>query len=147
VARQQSSPTDQQLALEIPDKVFFRIGEVARLTGVKAYVLRYWETEFAGLRPKKSQSGQRRYRKPDVEAVLQIKRLLWDEGFTIKGARAHLRAGGDVGARSAVEAPSVPAASHVQVALDTRNKDLATVRAALVTMRSQVTAFLADFSQ
>ena len=146
MARQKSSPNDQQLALEIPDKVFFRIGEVARLTGVKAYVLRYWETEFSSLRPQKAQSGQRRYRKVDVEAVLQIKRLLWEEGFTIKGARAHLRAGGEVAARVEAEVPSAPAAPAVQAALDTRNKDLATVRAALVTMRSQVTAFLDDFS-
>jgi len=146
VARQKSSQNDQQLALEIPDKVFFRIGEVARLTGVKAYVLRYWETEFSSLRPQKAQSGQRRYRKVDVEAVLQIKRLLWDEGFTIKGARAHLRAGGEAAARTEAEAPATPAAPEVQVALDTRNKDLATVRAALVTMRSQVSAFLDDSS-
>ncbi len=147
MARQKSSPDDQQLALEIPDKVFFRIGEVARLTGVKAYVLRYWETEFSGLRPQKAQSGQRRYRKTDVETVLQIKRLLWEDGFTIKGARAHLRAGAEVAAGREAEVPSAPAAPEVQVALDTRNKDLATVRAALVTMRSQVTAFLDDFSQ
>jgi len=135
----------RQLALAIPDKVFFRIGEVAGLTGVKAYVLRYWETEFTSLRPQKTPSGQRRYRKSDVEAVLQIKRLLKEEGFTIKGARTHLRAGGVDG--SPEPEPSVAAAGpQVQIALDTRNKDLATVRAALVTMRSQVSSFLDDSS-
>jgi len=138
----------QQLPLEIPDKVFFRIGEVARLTGVKAYVLRYWETEFAGLHPKKSNSGQRLYRKPDVEAVLQIKRLLWEEGFTIKGARAHLRGGVDTEAPAVLPGgPPAEADPQVQRELDSRSKDLATVRAALVTMRSHVAAFLDDFSQ
>lgn len=136
----------RQLALAIPDKVFFRIGEVAGLTGVKAYVLRYWETEFATLRPQKTPSGQRRYRKADVEAVLQIKRLLKEEGFTIKGARTHLRAGGADQSPEA-EPRVAPADPQVQIALDTRNKDLATVRAALVTMRSQVASFLEDSSQ
>jgi DNA-binding transcriptional MerR regulator len=108
--------------------------------------LRYWETEFASLRPQKTPSGQRRYRKSDVESVLQIKRLLKEEGFTIKGARTHLRAGGGDG--SPEPGPSVAAADpQVQLALDTRNKDLATVRAALVTMRSQVASFLDESSQ
>ena len=77
-------------AVEIPDKVFFRIGEVATLTGVKAYVLRYWETEFGTLRPKKSRSGQRRYRRTDIERILAIKDLLWRRRFTIAGARSEL---------------------------------------------------------
>jgi len=81
--------------VEIPDKVFFRIGEVARLTGVKSYVLRYWETEFRGLAPRKGKSGQRRYERKDVEFVLGLKDLLWDRKFTIAGARAELsRLGG-----------------------------------------------------
>jgi DNA-binding transcriptional MerR regulator len=77
--------------VEIPDKVFFRIGEVARITGVKAYVLRYWETEFGTLRPQKSPSGQRRYRRSDIELVLRIKDLVWTRKFTIAGARSELR--------------------------------------------------------
>ena len=75
---------------EIPDKLFFRIGEVARLTSLKPYVLRYWETEFSMLRPKKSSSGQRLYRRKDVETVFSIRSLLRERKFTIAGARAEL---------------------------------------------------------
>jgi DNA-binding transcriptional MerR regulator len=75
----------------IPDKLYFRIGEVARLCRLPAYVLRFWETEFSSLKPVKSGTGQRMYRKRDVESVLQIKRLLYEDGFTIAGARAQLR--------------------------------------------------------
>src|SRR5215467_6442187 len=76
----------------IPDRIYFRIGEVSRICGLPSYVLRFWETEFPQLNPKKSSSGQRTYRRPDVENVLRIKKLLYDEGFTIAGARQHLRA-------------------------------------------------------
>src|SRR5260370_27096033 len=72
---------------EIPDKLYFRIGDVARLANIKPYVLRFWETEFAGLGPKKSGTGHRLYRRKDVELVLEIKRLLYDQRFTIEGAR------------------------------------------------------------
>jgi DNA-binding transcriptional MerR regulator len=75
----------------IPDKVFFRIGEAASITGVKPYVLRFWETEFKTLRPIKSKSGQRRYRRSDIEHVLRIKELLWERKYTIAGARTELR--------------------------------------------------------
>jgi DNA-binding transcriptional MerR regulator len=75
----------------IPDRLYFRIGEVARLCRLPAYVLRFWETEFSQLRPIKSSTGQRMYRRKDVENVLHIKRLLYEEGFTIAGARQHLR--------------------------------------------------------
>jgi DNA-binding transcriptional MerR regulator len=71
----------------IPDKLYFRIGEVASLCGVETYVLRFWQTEFPQLAPKKSGTGQRLYRKRDVEQALRIKRLLHDEGYTITGAR------------------------------------------------------------
>ncbi len=77
-----------QLAAE---KELFRIGEVSRLTDTKPFVLRYWETEFPMLEPVKSPSGHRLYRREDVEMVMKIKRLLYDEGFTIAGARRHLR--------------------------------------------------------
>jgi len=77
--------------LIIPDKLYFRIGEVARLCRLPAYVLRFWETEFPQLKPIKSSSGQRMYRKRDVESVVRIKKLLYDDGFTIAGARAQLR--------------------------------------------------------
>jgi DNA-binding transcriptional MerR regulator len=75
----------------IPDKLYFRIGEVSRLCGLPSYVLRFWETEFNQLKPSKSGTGQRMYRKIDVENVLRIKKLLYDQGFTIAGARQQLR--------------------------------------------------------
>jgi DNA-binding transcriptional MerR regulator len=71
----------------IPDKLYFRIGEVARLCGVEAYVLRFWESEFPQLRPNKSGTGQRLYRKRDVEMAMRVRRLLHEEGYTIAGAR------------------------------------------------------------
>jgi DNA-binding transcriptional MerR regulator len=72
------------------DETLFRIGEVSRLTGTKTFVLRYWETEFPTLQPVKSPSGHRLYRREDIETVFEIKRLLYDEGFTIAGARRFL---------------------------------------------------------
>ncbi len=75
----------------IPDKLYFRIGEVAGLCKLPAYVLRFWESEFPQLKPVKSSTGQRMYRQRDVENVLRIKKLLYDEGFTIAGARQQLR--------------------------------------------------------
>jgi len=78
-------------ANHIPDKPYFKIGEVAELAGVEPYVLRYWETEFRIIRPEKTRSNQRLYRRRDVETVLQIKRLLYDEGYRIDGAKRRLR--------------------------------------------------------
>jgi len=75
----------------IPDKLYFRIGEVAQLCRLPAYVLRFWETEFPQLKPVKSSTGQRMYRKRDVESVVRIKKLLYEDGFTIAGARVQLR--------------------------------------------------------
>lgn len=75
----------------IPDKLYFRIGEVAQLCRLPAYVLRFWESEFPQLKPAKSGAGQRMYRRKDVENVLRIKTLLYDQGFTIPGARQQLR--------------------------------------------------------
>ena len=76
---------------EIPDKFFFKIGEVARLTDLPAHVLRYWETEFPTLQPKKHGNGQRLYRRKDIELVLEIQDLLYTQKFTIAGARAELK--------------------------------------------------------
>jgi DNA-binding transcriptional MerR regulator len=87
---------------EIPDKLYFRIGEVARLAGIKPYVLRFWETEFPGLGPKKSGTGHRLFRRKDVELVLEIKRLLYEQRFTIEGARKFL----DERAKPQVVAPT-----------------------------------------
>jgi DNA-binding transcriptional MerR regulator len=72
------------------NKLFYRIGEVSRLTGLEAYVLRYWETEYPQLKPQKGKSGQRLYKKEDVEHVLRIKQMLYSEGYTIAGARKKL---------------------------------------------------------
>ncbi len=79
---------------EIPDKLYFRIGEVARLAGIKPYVLRFWETEFPSLGPKKSGTGHRLYRRKEVEMALEIKRLLYEKRFTIEGARKFLETRG-----------------------------------------------------
>ncbi len=75
----------------IPNRLFFRIGDVAELAGVETHVLRFWESEFPRLSPKKTSTGQRQYRRKDVAAILEIKRLLYDEGYTIAGARKVLR--------------------------------------------------------
>jgi DNA-binding transcriptional MerR regulator len=71
---------------DIPDKLYFRIGEVSKLTGVKPYVLRFWENEFPGLGPKKSGTGHRLYRRKEVELVLEIRHLLYEKRYTIEGA-------------------------------------------------------------
>ena len=78
----------------VPDKLYFRIGEVSRLCRLPAYVLRFWDTEFPQLKPVKGSTGQRMYRRKDVDAVLRIKKLLYEEGFTIAGARQQLRTEG-----------------------------------------------------
>ena len=87
---------------EIPDKLYFKIGEVSELLGVEAYVLRYWETEFPVLSPKKSGTGHRLYRRKDVELLLRIKHLLYEKRFTIEGARQSLQ--------SEAKAPKAPRA-------------------------------------
>ncbi|MFO7712875.1 MerR family transcriptional regulator [Desulfosarcina sp.] len=78
-------------AAGIPDKFYFKIGEVSDIAGVPAYVLRFWETEFKQIKPKRTDAGQRLYRKQDVVLVLTIKHLLYDKKFTIEGARRHLK--------------------------------------------------------
>jgi DNA-binding transcriptional MerR regulator len=91
--RSRSAPRSAKTAeIVIPEKLYFRIGEVAQLCRLPAYVLRFWETEFPQLKPVKSSTGQRMYRHKDVESVLHIKQLLYEEGFTIAGARQQLRA-------------------------------------------------------
>ena len=79
---------------EIPDKLYFRIGDVSRLAAIKPYVLRYWETEFPAISPKKSGTGQRLYRRKDVELILEIKHLLYEKRFTIEGARKAIESRG-----------------------------------------------------
>ncbi len=75
----------------IPDKLFFRIGEVSRLADVPSSVLRFWETQFSRIKPQRTEAGQRLYRKKDVELILTIKYLLYNQKFTIKGAINHLK--------------------------------------------------------
>ncbi|MBU0700341.1 MerR family transcriptional regulator [bacterium] len=75
----------------IPDKLFFSISETSKLTGIKSYVLRYWESEFNVLKPDKTTGGQRRYRKKDIELLLKIKELLYVQGYTIAGAQRYLK--------------------------------------------------------
>jgi DNA-binding transcriptional MerR regulator len=94
----------------------YRIGEVSRLADLKPFVLRYWETEFPMLEPVKSSSGHRLYRQEDVDLVLKIKRLLYDEGFTIAGARRHLR---DVD-----NSPTSASSTHSDSRLSTTAQDI-----------------------
>ncbi len=121
----------------LPPKSLFRIGEVSRITATKAFVLRYWESEFPTLQPVKSPSGHRLYRREDIETVFEIKRLLYDEGFTIAGARKHLadlaagggglkvEVAGPAPARVALSGPPQSASSaraHRKVLLDLREE-------------------------
>jgi DNA-binding transcriptional MerR regulator len=76
---------------DLPNKLYFKIGEVASIVGVKPYVLRYWESEFSCIRPTKTRTQHRLYRRRDIEVLLEIKRLLYGERFTIAGARRHLK--------------------------------------------------------
>jgi len=128
-----------QTVSQIPEKSLFRIGEVSRLTATKAFVLRYWESEFPTLQPVKSPSGHRLYRRDDIETVFEIKRLLYEEGFTIAGARKHLAesngraaANGDASATHEVshlvEAPAKPmpaSRAHRKFLLDLHEELLA----------------------
>jgi DNA-binding transcriptional MerR regulator len=98
---------DVAAAPEIPDKLFFRIGEVSQIVGVEAYVLRYWESEFPGLSPRKSSTGQRMFRRKDVELLLRIKHLLYSQKFTIEGARKALQEKSKTAARPAAQ-PAQP---------------------------------------
>jgi len=107
-----------QSVREIPEKHLFRVGEVSRLTATKPFVLRYWESNFPTLRPVKSPAGHRLYRREDVETVFEIKRLLYDEGFTIAGARKHIadaKAGNGQNGGSRGERPAATPARHEPV--------------------------------
>lgn len=87
---------------EIPDKLYFKIGEVSKLAGVAAHVLRYWESEFPSIKPQRANSQQRLYRRVDVETVLVIKTLLHEQGYTIAGARKFLASGQTVPVQTAL---------------------------------------------
>jgi DNA-binding transcriptional MerR regulator len=108
---QQEILDDVERTLErVPAKTYYRIGEVARITGLKPYVLRYWETEFRPLAPPKSRSGQRTYRRAEIRAILLVKKLLYEQRFTIAGARRRLNAllrggGGEAEGETSYSAP------------------------------------------
>lgn len=82
---------ENDTASNIPDKLYFKIGEVSDIAGVPAYVLRFWESEFKKIRPKRTESGQRLYRKNDIELIFKIKDLLYNKKFTIQGARRYIQ--------------------------------------------------------
>jgi DNA-binding transcriptional MerR regulator len=92
-------------ACDYPKKMYYRINEVSRITGIKAYVLRYWETEFPQLRPSKDSGDQRRYKSKDIDLIFEIRRLLYEEKFTIAGARKRLQTSG----KRAATAQTAPA--------------------------------------
>jgi DNA-binding transcriptional MerR regulator len=128
----------------IPDKLYFRIGDVAALLDVRAYVLRFWETEFPQLKPNKGGTGQRLYRKKDVELALRIKSLLYDEGYTIPGARQVFKSE----AKPSTETPEVVAAPReTPAAVETARPQLTGRQTAqLHTLREEMRALFADLS-
>ena len=125
----------------LPNKLYFRIGEVAKIVGVKPYVLRYWETEFTILRPGKTPSHHRLYRRRDVETLLEIKKLLYEEGFTIAGAKKKLRdseMGGEIEMALSPPTDSSPysqSCDHLQL-LRSIKEDLRTLHAMLSSAES-----------
>lgn len=137
-----------QVMCELPpqkQKMFHRIQEVSRITGIKPYVLRYWETEFPALKPEKGQNDQRRYRQSDIDLVLRIKKLLYEEKFTIAGARRHIEA--EDGARGSAKRAvrdaatvtpfaTLPAATAVRTDTRTLRQRLAAIRQEVIELQS-----------
>ena len=115
---------------EIPDKLFFRIGEVARLASLRPSVLRYWETEFSELQPQKSRTGQRLYSRREIDIVLDIKRLLYSDKLTIKGARRALGGKGK-GKVVSEENPEGPAIVNILQIIEEVKDDLRKIRDSL----------------
>ncbi len=113
------------MADKIPDKIYFKIGEVAEIVGVKSHVLRYWEAEFKSLKPVKSRTNQRLYRREDIEQALLIKSLLYQQGFTISGARQQLKT------------PQVPSSDH-EISPASLDSSIARLRALRDFLRSGI---------
>ncbi len=141
-------PIRKTVTPEIPDKLYFRIGDVARLCEVPSYVLRFWETEFPQLKPNKGGTGQRLYRKRDVEMALRIKSLLYDQGYTIPGARQVFK--NETKPREAVTpfepvpiAASTPALLPVEPPAAGPNTDKAPIEARLRALRKEMQQLLA----
>jgi DNA-binding transcriptional MerR regulator len=134
---------EARMALQASDKLYYRIGEVSKLTGVKAHVLRYWETEFRWMVPPKSRSKQRLYRKRDIEFVWLLKRLLWDERYTIAGARQRIQ---DLGVEDALASLADPAEKKLsgngEAESNSKNRmqgaEWTSIRAALDEMRGDL---------
>ena len=129
----------------IPDRLYFKIGDVAEICGVETYVLRFWETQFPQLKPNKSGTGQRLYRKRDVELALDIKRLVHHEGYTIAGARQALESGQGRGsqAAAAMAAPSAvssPAAATPGARTESQKAAILRVKAELREIAAMLTA-------
>jgi DNA-binding transcriptional MerR regulator len=137
--------------MELPDKLYFKIGEVASISDVKQHVLRYWESEFASIRPQKSKSNQRLYRRRDVEAILAIKHLLYDRKFTIEGAKKHLKSEGIDNSLPPPDPKKIAARARNE-ALSEMDDEIAANRATmkrtyekqLLALRQDVTDFVAD---
>lgn len=115
------------MQVTIPEKLYFKIGEVARLTGIKPHVLRYWESEFDNIRPVKSQGKQRLYRRDDIELVLTLKDMLYRQGYTIAGAKKIL---GQKKGRVEIPAASVDPEEAIRVLREIR-RDLLQLRSSL----------------
>jgi len=135
------SDDEARAALEASDKLYFRIGEVSQFTGVKAHVLRYWETEFRWMAPPKSRSKQRLYRKRDIEFVWLLKRLLWGERYTIAGARRRIQ---ELGVDDALKLLSQPigvsaADGTHDSGSESRVADLDSFQAAISEMKTELT--------
>jgi len=124
-------PTEARRGTALPDKLFFRIGEVSRLVGVETHVLRYWETQFRALAPKKTRGAHRHYSRKDVELAMLIKRLVHDEGFTLAGAKKRLA---ETGHHRRQDPSDTQAARHVAL------------RAELLGLRAELSGLLAELS-
>jgi len=127
VVAARKSPT-KKTAAAAREKRYYRIGEVSKLTDVKPYVLRYWENEFRWMAPTKSRSKQRLYRQKDIEVIQLIKRLLYEERYTIAGARRKLR---ELGVARALDEPAAAAALDVRAELAGIREELLAIRATL----------------
>jgi DNA-binding transcriptional MerR regulator len=130
MANRKSEPTPEvgEVGTETPDKRYYRIGEVSKITGVKPYVLRYWESEFRWMAPQKSRSKQRLYRRRDIDMILLIKKLLYEQRFTIAGARRKLR---DLGTKRALEKGSLAVETDHRARYRKIRDELVAIRAEL----------------
>lgn len=127
---------------KIPDKLFYRINDVAEISGVPPYVLRYWESEFPMLRPERDEKGERRYRKSDIELILQIKQLVYEQKFTLAGARQQLKAlrKGANASQAPAQAAEQPAETTPAAAPALDAETLNEITQTINTLREELTA-------